>query len=71
MILNQINNQIDRIENYSKAIYGGDSHQKVKELVVYLANTFGLNENQFLNVALSPEDLANLSGISKTYMRKL
>ncbi len=70
-ILNRINQQINRIEKQSVFTYQKDARSKILGLASELIAEFGLNSKNFLNIPLSPEDLAGLSGISKTYMRKL
>lgn len=70
-MLNRINQQINRIEKQGVFTYQQDARSKILGLASELIAEFGLNSKNFLNVPLSPEDLAGLSGISKTYMRKL
>lgn len=70
-ILNQMNEQIGRIESHSSILEEKAAYQKIKALVTYYTKAFGVDENCYLNLPLSPEDIADLSGVSKTYMRKL
>lgn len=70
-ILNRMNDQIARIERRTKRMENLSSFEMIKNLVAYFVRQFGVDENHFLSIPLSPEDIADLSGISKSYMRKL
>ncbi len=70
-ILSQMNKQIGLIEKQLSDIHSHDAYRTIKAFVFYLAESFGVDKDRYLNIPLSPEDIADLSGVSKTYMRKL
>ncbi len=70
-ILSRLNGQIERMEDQSDFSHHWNARKKILQLLNKLISDFGLDANNFLKIPLSPEELADLSGISKTYMRKL
>lgn len=70
-VLNQLHLQIKRMEQKMKMFRQGSSQLRVIALLQELVKDFGIDHHHWLNLALYTEDIADLAGISKTYMKKL
>jgi CRP-like cAMP-binding protein len=62
---------IDLIENKITSRTEKTASERFAELLVLLADTYGISENNALKIDLSMDDLANLSGTSKGYLNKI
>ncbi len=65
-ILKQIESKIDRIENRATFIMRKSIEQRLAYVFLMLFNKFGNNEKGYLNFQLSPKDLANFIGTTRT-----
>lgn len=70
-ILNQLHFQIKRMEQKMGMFWQESAQMRVIALLQELMKDFGIDDQQHLNLALSTEDIADLAGVSKTYMKKL
>ncbi len=62
---------IDLIENKITSRTGKNTSERFAELLVLLANTYGITKNNELRIGLNVEDLADFTGTSKGYLTKI
>jgi CRP/FNR family transcriptional regulator len=62
---------IDLLESKISSHSDRTASQRLAELLLLLADTYGTTEKQTLKIELSPEDLANLAGVSKIYFGRI
>jgi len=65
-ILKQIESKIDRIENRATFIMRKSIEQRLAYVFLMLSEKFGKDEKGFLEFQLSPKDLANFIGTTRT-----
>lgn len=62
---------IDLIENKITSRTGKNTSERFAELLVLLANTYGITKNNELKIGLNVDDLADFTGTSKGYLTKI
>jgi CRP/FNR family transcriptional regulator len=63
--------RIDKIENQISSRSEKSANQRFAEVLTFLAKDYGLSEDKMLNIELSIEELAGLSGTTKQYLSKI
>ncbi|MGA2668329.1 MAG: Crp/Fnr family transcriptional regulator [Ignavibacteria bacterium] len=63
--------RIDLVENQITSMSEKSATERLAELIVLLAETYGMNEKGILKIELGLDDLADLTGTSKGYLGKI
>jgi CRP/FNR family transcriptional regulator, polysaccharide utilization system transcription regulator len=63
--------RIDLVENQIWSMNEKSASERFAELMVLLADTYGMNEKGILKIELGMEELADLTGTSKGYLGKI
>ena len=71
MVMKLLCNKIDKIENQMQSINDKSASGRLAESLLFLLETYGVKNDNFVNISLSAEDLANLTGTSKSYLIKI
>ena len=53
------------------SISGKSASARLAEFLLFLENTYGITHDNYINIRLSMEELANLIGASKGYLTKM
>lgn len=71
LIMQAMCSRIDRIENQISSRSEKSANQRFAEVLSFLVKDYGLSKDKKLNIDLSLEELASLSGTSKNYLSKI
>jgi len=71
LIMQSMCTRIDRIENQISSRSEKSANQRFAEVLSFLVKDYGLSGDQKLNIELTLEELASLSGTSKNYLNKI
>jgi CRP/FNR family transcriptional regulator, polysaccharide utilization system transcription regulator len=71
MIMQALCVRIDLYQNQMNSRVIKSIPERLLDSLLFLSQTYGIDENHVLKIALSIEDLANMVGTSKTYLNKV
>ncbi len=70
-VLKQLESKIDRIENRATYFMRKTIDQRLAHALVILGDKFGLSQDMYLNVKLSPQELASFIGTTRTTIYRI
>ena len=71
LIMQSMCSRIDRIENQISSRSEKTANQRFAEVLSFLVKDYGLSKDKMLNIDLSIDELASLSGTSRNYLSKI
>jgi len=71
LVMKLLCEKIDDVENQISSLSEKSASGRLAETLILLDDTYGCNEDNFLNIRLSSADLAQLTGASKGYLVKI